>query len=103
MRLDTLEKNQIVQEHLDEYNKTEIIRRAVREVQKRSKAMDEHRKMKGKAYDGVKSKIARNMKVIDRENRKAGFFQNPYKAGKSPVKVPPRSAAKNRASARGKN
>ena len=40
--------------------------------------MDEHRKMQGKAYEGIKSKIARNMKVIDRENKKQGYRANPY-------------------------
>ena len=34
--------------------------------------------MQGKAYEGVKSKIARNIKVVDRVNRQNGYT-SPYK------------------------
>ena len=50
--------------------------------------------MKGKAYSATKSKIARNLKVIDRVNRDQGYF-NPY----SPS--PKRKGAKKRMSQAG--
>lgn len=43
------------------------------------------RKMQGSAYSGVKSKIARNVKVIDRVNRDHGY-NNPHAL--SPKKRP---------------
>ena len=35
--------------------------------------------MQGRAYEGVKSKIARNIKVIDKVNRSKGFV-SPYRS-----------------------
>ena len=54
-----------------------MIRRAVKDVKSRGAELDKKRKMKGKAYDGVKSKIARNIKVVDRVNYEAGY-RNPH-------------------------
>ena len=41
--------------------------------------------MQGKAYVGVKSKIAANMRVIDKVNRKQGYTGNPYAGKKRPA------------------
>ena len=54
---------------LKEYKEVELIRRSVRDVQKRGQELDKLRKMQGAAYDGVKSKVARNIKVVNRVNK----------------------------------
>lgn len=58
-----------VNNRLQEYKKVEIIRRSVRDVLKRGEDMDKHRKMQGKAYEGVKSKVGRNIKVVEKVNK----------------------------------
>ena len=62
---------------LQEYKKVELIRRAVKDVKSRGAELDKKRKMKGKAYEGVKSKIARNIKVVDKVNWDSGY-RNPH-------------------------
>ena len=66
-----------VEQHIEEYQRTEIIRRSVNDVRRRAKEQEEKRKMRHKAYSGVKSKIAGNMKVIDRTNQGKGYV-NPH-------------------------
>ena len=61
---------------------------AVREVQRRGQQLDQKRKLQAKAYSDVKSKVARNMKVIDNTNRELGYRANPYN---SPKKRRPQS------------
>lgn len=68
-----------------QYEKNEFVRMAVKDVKKRGLELDKKRKMQGKAYDGVKSKIAGNMKVIDKVNRGQGYRVNPYAAKKTAV------------------
>ena len=72
------DKHVFVDQRLADYKKVELIRRSVRDVQIRAQELDTKRKMKGNAYTGVKSKIARNIKVIDRVNRDHGFI-SPHK------------------------
>ena len=72
------EANSLANERVDQFKKVELIRRSVREVQDHAKELEQQRKMKGKAYEGVKSKIARNMKVTDRVNRGRGYA-NPHR------------------------
>ena len=67
-------------QRVDQFKKVELIRRSVKEVQDHAKELEEQRKLKGKAYDGVKSKIARNMKVTDKVNRDRGYA-NPRRRG----------------------
>ena len=78
------DEDSFIQERGSEYQKLEVIRRAVKDVKERGKQLEQHRKMQGKAYEGVKSKIAQNMKVIDKVNRKQGYRGNPYAAKKTP-------------------
>ncbi len=72
------EANLFVDDHLTEYRKQELVRKAVYDVQVRGFELDQKRKLQSKAYSGVKSKIARNMKVIDRTNKDLGYSSNPY-------------------------
>lgn len=51
--------------------KNELIRKAVKDVKRRAGDQDQKRKMQGRAYSAVKSKVARNIKVIDKV-RKTG-------------------------------
>ena len=48
--------------YMDEYAKTEIIRKSVSDVKKRAAVERERRESPRKTYSGVKSKIAGNMK-----------------------------------------
>ena len=77
------EKNVFVDQRLAEYKKVELIRRAVNDVKKRGQDLDNKRKMKGKAYEGVKSKIARNIKIIDHVNKVEFGYIPPHKQSPS--------------------
>ena len=46
-------------------------------MKKRAKEVEEKRRMQGKAYKSVKSKVAGNMRVIDKTNRDNGYI-NPH-------------------------
>ena len=87
------EHHTFVNQKLTEYKKVELIRRAVKDVKIRGEELDKKRKMQGKAYEGVKSKIARNIKVVDRVNREHGYV-SPYKhrrpvtTSTTPQKIP---------------
>ena len=48
---------------MEEYNKTEIIRKSIQDVQKRAAAEKQRRESPGKTYGEVTSKIAKNMKA----------------------------------------
>ena len=61
-------------QRISEAKKVELIRRSVRDVQMRAEEQETLRKMKSRAYEGVKSKIARNIKVIDKVNRDRGYI-----------------------------
>ncbi len=74
--LNSSEHNAFVDNHLKEYKEVELIRRAVSDVKKRAEEMELLRKMKGQAYVGVKSKVGRNMKVINRVNKKRVTITN---------------------------
>ena len=50
------------QRDLEEYKKTEILRKSVNDVKARAQATAERRQSPRKTYSGVKSKIAGNMK-----------------------------------------
>ena len=54
---------------MQEYREVELIRRSVRDVKKRGQELDKFRKMQGKAYEGVRSKVGRNIKVVTRVNK----------------------------------
>ena len=73
------DKHAFVNQRLADYKKVELIRRSVRDVQHRAEELDAKRKMKDKAYMGVKSKIARNIKVVDRVNKKEYGYVPPHK------------------------
>ena len=68
-----------VDERLAEYKKVEIIRRAVADVKRRGQELDKKRKMKGKAFEHVKSKIGQNIKIIDRVNKVEFGYIPPHK------------------------
>ena len=57
---------------------------AVKEVKKRGDELAQKRKKQGQQYEGIKSKVAANMRVIDKVNRRQGFNQNPYAGKKKP-------------------
>ena len=65
------------------YKKQNLVRLAVRDVQKRGQQLDKKRKQQGKAYSAVKSKVAGNMKVIDRTNKELGYNMNRYQPKKT--------------------
>ena len=73
------DKNIFVDQRLAEYKKVELIRRAVSDVKKRGQELDSKRKLKGKAYDNVKSKIARTIVVRDRVNKEEFGYIPPHK------------------------
>ena len=55
--------SKIDDDYIDEYNKTEIIRKSIQDVKKRADEEKKHRESGGHAYTGVKSAIAKNMKA----------------------------------------
>ena len=59
------------------------MRLAVQDVRARGQELDKKRKQQGKAYTAVKSKIAGNMKVIDRTNKELGYNLNRYQPKKT--------------------
>ena len=50
--------------YIEEYNKTEIIRSSIKEVKKRAQEEKERRESPDRTYGGIKSAVAKNMKVI---------------------------------------
>ena len=80
------DKHMFVDQRLADYKKVELIRRSVRDVQIRAQELDSKRRMQGSAYTGVKSKIARNIKVVDRVNRNHGFI-SPHKRPHTAAKL----------------
>ena len=62
-------------------------------MKKRAQEAEEKRKMQGKAYKGVKSKIAGNMKVIDKTNRDNGYI-NPHLVDKNKRLISPQKLNK---------
>jgi len=67
--LNSNEQNVFVSDRVKQYNAVELIRRSVRDVKKRAEEMEKLRKMQGAAYEGVKSKVSRNMTIINRVNK----------------------------------
>jgi len=67
------EAESFVSKRMEEYKKVELLRKAVRDVKKRGEDLEQKRKLKAKAYIGVQSKIARNIKIVDKVNREKGF------------------------------
>ena len=62
-----------------EYKRLELLRRSVKDVKLRAQEQEKKRKMQGKAYEGVKSKLARNLKVIDHVNKTDFGYVPPHK------------------------
>ncbi len=81
--LNHLERETFINENLHEYKKQDLVRLAVQDVRARGQQLDKKRKQQGKAYSAVKSKIAGNMKVIDRTNKELGYNLNRYQPKKT--------------------
>lgn len=81
-----------VDSRLQEYREVELIRRSVKDVKKRGSDLEKFRKLQGKAYEGVKSKVGRNIKVVERVNR-----VNASRCDVTPTKRRPRTVIFNAA------
>ena len=85
--LNSTEHNAFVSDHVTQYNAVELIRRSVRDVKKRAEEMDKLRRMQGSAYEGVKSKVSRNMKIVDRVNKVTRESCSPLKRPQTAFKM----------------
>ena len=56
----------LVQEEVNKYMENELIRKAVKDVQRRATDQKKKRQMKERAFSAVKSKVAGNIKMIER-------------------------------------
>ena len=63
---DSPETRANIQQKINDYMSLELVRKAVKDVKKRGQEQNQKRLMKERAYSAVKSKVGRNIKVIEK-------------------------------------